>query len=366
MRTLLTPTWGRVVVTAVFCLTAAGAFAQTWAGVPPKPPLYELLRPLSLADTWGNLVFPAVILSAFLTIAGLDVKAADLWLLSVAHGVYFYSLASLLVAAFGRYRSRLRGWLWAAILIAPYALYTAGSLVFNSKQFQPFDLLSLGRNVLGQLPALQVESLYLFLLVCLGMFVRDTSATRGEPQSLSLRPVGCVVLSVPAFGCLALTLLLAVYPHAFVWPMVLISSGPQSDGQLMSQQFAPQLPGFSDAKILERAGDASRSGRVLTFTVTIDGYPEPVACQGVIRYIHGDPSRTDVTWPEKECALQNYLVRNSQYVLNERAGGPTPPQADSLARILLRWSKQGRIAVSDIRHPEMRAMVEQLLESEAK
>ncbi len=364
MREFLKPTWGRLLLVAVFFAVAGSAAAQLWHTVPPKPPLYDLLKLVDLSRTWLYLTFPGDILAMFLSAVGLDIRDADLWRLAVAHGVYFYLLASLVATSFSHYKNRFPKWLWIVVLALPLGLHAIGSLTYNLRPGPPFDSDSYGQNFLRELPGWPVGSLFLFLLFSLGLFVHDTIVARRDARSNASQRAGCLALSLPAFGCLGLSLSAAVYPVMIPVVFLLMLSGPQSDDQLIREQLSLQLPGFSETRVLERTGNAGRGGRVLTFETTIDGYPDPVTCQGTIRYLHGDPSIISVTWQQKQCEYQYGLVRVSQYMMYDRAGGRMPTEADSIARILVRWVKQGRISVSDIQHPEMRAIVELLLKSE--
>lgn len=128
MKQLLKPTWVKVLLVIAFSIAPTSAYAQRWDGTPPKPPLYDLWVALPLDQgmataTWLYLIYPMLIAGAILSIMGVNVRAAGLQLHVLAHGVYFYLLASLLVLCLNHYKNRFTGWLWAAFLLVLVALY---------------------------------------------------------------------------------------------------------------------------------------------------------------------------------------------------------------------------------------------------
>ncbi len=63
MRTILQflkPDWRRALLFGLFAFIAIGGHIQSWAfsDVPPKPPLYDLLRPLPIWPMWVTLLLP--------------------------------------------------------------------------------------------------------------------------------------------------------------------------------------------------------------------------------------------------------------------------------------------------------------------
>jgi hypothetical protein len=143
--------------------------------------------------------------------------------------------------------------------------------------------------------------------------------------------------------------------------------GPQSDRQLIGQRFDTALPVFSEIAIVGATGDATNydDPRKIVVHVVIDGYPEPISCHGEVVYFHGDPSFVSLSWSDDECELQDRSVRQAQRVLEEYyASGPLPANAELLAQLLEQWILRDWIVLSDIKQPEMRAMVSSLLERE--
>jgi len=167
MKEFLKPDWRKVLLFAVFALIAVGGHIQAWAfsDVPPKPPLYDLLRPFPLWPMWVELLFPLIILSLPLRIVGLDVMAGHFLLFVAANVLYFYFLSCLLVVSFDRYRNRFPKWLCAVIIVLPLALSLPGLIV--TLEMIPYFLGSL-----------LIASLYLHLLSCLGFFVYDAFRRR--------------------------------------------------------------------------------------------------------------------------------------------------------------------------------------------
>ena len=176
-RMFLMPNWRKIPLFTIFTLIAVGGHIQSWAfsDVPPKPPLYDLLRPLPIWPMWVFLQFPLMIVSLPLKIIGLDVMAGHFWLFVAAQALYFYLLSCLLVVSFERYKARFPRWLWAAIIIVPLALHLPGPIVSTLLDQPPLPVTPAERiqMMLYFLPTSLVGSLYLFLLACLGFFVYD-------------------------------------------------------------------------------------------------------------------------------------------------------------------------------------------------
>ena len=190
MRTILQflkPDWRRALLFAVFAFITIGGHIQSWAfsDVPPKPPLYDMLRPFPIWPVWVTLLLPLALLSLPLRAVGLDVMAGSFWLFAAANMLYFYLLSSILVAGFDRYEARLPRWLWAAILIVPLALQLLPGLVaavLFGQPLMPDVAHGLAWTVLSLLSSSLVGSLYLYLLACLGLFVYDIWKRRRLPK----------------------------------------------------------------------------------------------------------------------------------------------------------------------------------------
>ncbi|HOG46388.1 MAG TPA: hypothetical protein PLJ35_09065 [Anaerolineae bacterium] len=114
LKRMLQPDWRKLFLFAVLIAIAIGAHIQTWAFVddmphpPPKPPLYDLLRPLPLWALWIFLQAPLALLLWPLRLLGLDVMRGDLWWFRVAGIIYFYLLSCLVVAVLDWLKGRLR------------------------------------------------------------------------------------------------------------------------------------------------------------------------------------------------------------------------------------------------------------------
>ncbi len=65
VKQVLKPDWRKMLLFAIFAFIAVGGHIQAWAfsDVPPKPPLYDLLRPLPIWSIWMYLLLPLVLLS---------------------------------------------------------------------------------------------------------------------------------------------------------------------------------------------------------------------------------------------------------------------------------------------------------------
>ena len=118
---VLRPDWRKALLFAVFAFIAAGGHIQSWAfsDVPPKPPLYDLLRPFPIWPIWVFLLMPLSVLSIPLRIIGLDIMSGHFWLFVAAQALYLFFLACLLVAGFDGSKARFHVWLWATTTLAP-------------------------------------------------------------------------------------------------------------------------------------------------------------------------------------------------------------------------------------------------------
>jgi len=108
------PDWRKLLLFAVLIAIAIGGHIQTWAFVddvpnpPPKPPLYDLLRPLPLWVLWIYSLVPLALLLWPLRLLGLDVMRRAPWASVIASPIYFYLLSCLVIAALDWIVGRLR------------------------------------------------------------------------------------------------------------------------------------------------------------------------------------------------------------------------------------------------------------------
>ena len=100
LKQVLRPDWRKILLFAIFVAIAIGGKIQAWAftDVPPKPPLYDLLRPFPIWPIWMFLLMPLALLALPLRLLGLDVMGGPSWLFIVANITYFYLLSCLMVA----------------------------------------------------------------------------------------------------------------------------------------------------------------------------------------------------------------------------------------------------------------------------
>lgn len=99
----LKPTFGKLLLLALFILIMMGGRIQAWAfsDMPPKPPLYDLLRPFPIWPLWMLLLAPLALLVLPLRLVGIDVMGGPAWLFLFANLAYFYLLSCLLAAGAG-------------------------------------------------------------------------------------------------------------------------------------------------------------------------------------------------------------------------------------------------------------------------
>ncbi len=212
MKQLLKPTWAKVLLTLAFSIIPIITWIKSWDGTPPKPPLYDLLMTLPLDQNatflcWLYLILPMIVIGFFLSVMGVKVWAVGLWLQILAHGAYFYLLASVLISSFNRYSRRFPKWLWVVILLAPVALYLVGTMTLNPRaHLVPFSLATLAEEVWVVLPLLVVGSLYMYLLFCLGFFIYDAAVAWGRGLTGAKRLVTFLVASIPSIVTCSLTL----------------------------------------------------------------------------------------------------------------------------------------------------------------
>jgi hypothetical protein len=105
---MLRPDWRTLLLFAVFIAIAVGGRIQAWAfsDIPPKPPLYDLLRPLPLWPIWMLLLAPLALLTLPLRLFGVDVMHGPHWLFMAANVIYFYLLSCFVVAGLDWVRTR--------------------------------------------------------------------------------------------------------------------------------------------------------------------------------------------------------------------------------------------------------------------
>ena len=108
VKQVLEPDWRKLFLVAIFTSIAVGGKIQAWAfsDVPPKPPLYDLLRPFPIWPMWMFLLMPLALLTLSLRFIGLDVMAGPPWLFVVANIIYFYLFSCLIITGFDKYKAR--------------------------------------------------------------------------------------------------------------------------------------------------------------------------------------------------------------------------------------------------------------------
>lgn len=175
IKEFLKPDWRKALLFAAFALIVVGGHIQAWAfsDVPPKPPLYDLLRPFPLWPMWVELLFPLIILSMPLRIIGLDIMSGHFLLFVAANGLYFYLLSCLSVVSFDSYRNGFPRWLWVVIIVVPPALSLLGLIIHTLQYYYSLPLPTSVEMIPYFLGSLLTTSLYLYLLSCLGFFVYD-------------------------------------------------------------------------------------------------------------------------------------------------------------------------------------------------
>lgn len=108
VKRLLAPDWRRLLVFGFFVAIAIGGTIQAWAfsDIPPKPPLYDVLRPFPIWPIWMALLIPLALLALPLTLLGIDVMGRPSWLFVGANLVYFYVLSCLVIGGVDWARAR--------------------------------------------------------------------------------------------------------------------------------------------------------------------------------------------------------------------------------------------------------------------
>ena len=101
IKRFLKPDWRRLILFAIFVAIAVGGEIQAWAfsDIPPKPPLYDLLRPFPIWPMWMFLLMPLALLALPLRLIGIDLMSGPPWLFITANLIYFYLVSCFVVIA---------------------------------------------------------------------------------------------------------------------------------------------------------------------------------------------------------------------------------------------------------------------------
>jgi hypothetical protein len=133
-----------------------------------------------------------------------------------------------------------------------------------------------------------------------------------------------------------------------------------SDDAIINGAFEPEYPGYSDIKVLNRAGENTGiSPRVLTLQVTIESYPDSVVCEGELVHFRGDPSYREMRWYSLESIGHWLLVEEARYHLKYAV---YPYRSEPVALLLKRWIEKGFIKLDDITNPGMRRQVDYFMD----
>jgi hypothetical protein len=99
IKEFLMPDWRRLTLFSAFLLIAVGGKIQAWAfsDIPPKPPLYDFLRPLPTWPLWMLLLLPLALFAQALTLFGIDLLGGPGRLFIAGSIIYFYLLACILI-----------------------------------------------------------------------------------------------------------------------------------------------------------------------------------------------------------------------------------------------------------------------------
>jgi hypothetical protein len=106
----LKPGWGKLFLFVTFIAIMMGGMVQAWvfSNTPPKPPLYDLLRPFPIWSLWMFLLMPLALFVLPLQVVGIDVMGGPTWLFVTANLTYFYLLSCLAAAGFHWMRNKRR------------------------------------------------------------------------------------------------------------------------------------------------------------------------------------------------------------------------------------------------------------------
>ena len=108
IKHFLKPDWRRLILFAIFVAVAVGGSIQAWAfsDIPPKPPLYDQLRPFPVWPMWMFLLIPLALLALPLKFIGIDLMGGPPWLFITANLIYFYLLSCFGVIVFDWIKTR--------------------------------------------------------------------------------------------------------------------------------------------------------------------------------------------------------------------------------------------------------------------
>ena len=112
VKRFLKPEWRRILLFAIFVAIAMGGKIQAWAfsDIPPKPPLYDLLRPFPIWPMWMFLLIPLALVSLPLRFVGVDVMGGAPWLFITANLIYFYLLSCLVIVGLDWVKAKWKSW----------------------------------------------------------------------------------------------------------------------------------------------------------------------------------------------------------------------------------------------------------------
>jgi len=134
-----------------------------------------------------------------------------------------------------------------------------------------------------------------------------------------------------------------------------------SDEALIKGEFDLEYPGYSDIKVLNRAGEGTGiSPMILTLQVTMESYPDSVVCEGELFYFHSDPSYREMRWYTLEAIGHWLLVEKARYHLKYAVYPYDWPEP--VALLLKRWIEKGFINIDDITNPGMRRQIDYFMD----
>lgn len=110
LKQALRPDWWKIFLFVIFVATAIGGQTQAWvfSGVPPKPPLYDLLQPFPIWPIWIFLLMPLALLTLPLRPLGLNVMGGPSWWFITVNITYFYLLSCLIVTGSRWIKARIK------------------------------------------------------------------------------------------------------------------------------------------------------------------------------------------------------------------------------------------------------------------
>ena len=97
---VLKPDWKKILLFLIFVAIAIGGKIQAWAftDMPPKPPLYDWIRPFPIWPICMLLLMPLALLVYPLRLLKVDVMGGPAWLFLLANMIYFYILSCLIIS----------------------------------------------------------------------------------------------------------------------------------------------------------------------------------------------------------------------------------------------------------------------------